>query len=178
MKAMGAPYKGVLYAGLMITRRRAEADRIQCPLRRSGMPGADAAADVGPGARAAREPRRHAQDRSICAGIQKPPSPWSWRPKAIRALMAGLGDRGARRGAGRRGRGNFPRRHQGRGRPHPRQWRTRAQCLRRSATPCGRRKRAPMQAIARSAGRKASAGTTSAGAPSNAHCPLPNTDLR
>ena len=36
MKAMGAPYKGVLFAGLMITERWAEADRIQRPLRRSG----------------------------------------------------------------------------------------------------------------------------------------------
>ena len=36
MKAMGAPYKGVLFAGLMITERRPEADRIQRPLRRSG----------------------------------------------------------------------------------------------------------------------------------------------
>ena len=35
-------------------RRRAEADRIQRALRRSRMPGADAAADVGPGAGAAR----------------------------------------------------------------------------------------------------------------------------
>ena len=36
MKAMGAPYKGVLFAGLMITDDRAEADRIQRALRRSG----------------------------------------------------------------------------------------------------------------------------------------------
>ena len=35
---------GVLYAGLMLTARRAQADRIQRPLRRSRMPGADAAA--------------------------------------------------------------------------------------------------------------------------------------
>ncbi len=51
MQAMGAPFKGVLYAGLMITARGAEADRIQCALRRSRVPGADAAADVRPGAR-------------------------------------------------------------------------------------------------------------------------------
>ena len=36
----GTPYRGVLYAGLDDHRRRAEADRIQCPLRRSRMPGA------------------------------------------------------------------------------------------------------------------------------------------
>ena len=47
MKAMGAPYKGVLFAGADAHRRGSEADRIQCPLRRSGMPGADAAPDVG-----------------------------------------------------------------------------------------------------------------------------------
>ena len=35
MAEMGAPFSGVLFAGLMITRRRPEADRIQCPLRRS-----------------------------------------------------------------------------------------------------------------------------------------------
>ena len=53
MKEMGMPFKGVLYLGLMITGVGAEADRIQRPLRRSRMPGADAAADVGPRAGAA-----------------------------------------------------------------------------------------------------------------------------
>ncbi len=53
----GAPYKGVLFAGLMITGARPAAHRIQCPLRRSGMPGADAAADVRPGAGADRRLR-------------------------------------------------------------------------------------------------------------------------
>ena len=62
MKAMGAPYKGVLFAGLMITRRRPAADRIQCALRRSGMPGADAAADVGPGAGADGRARRATEE--------------------------------------------------------------------------------------------------------------------
>ena len=36
----GRPFKGVLYAGLMLTECRAEAARIQCPLRRPGMSGA------------------------------------------------------------------------------------------------------------------------------------------
>ena len=62
MKAGGAPYKGVLYAGLMITDRGAKADRIQRALRRSGMPGADAAPDVGPRARSVGVLRRHAQE--------------------------------------------------------------------------------------------------------------------
>ena len=50
-------------------RAGAEADRIQCPLRRSRMPGADAAADVGPRAGAARRARRACSRISICAGI-------------------------------------------------------------------------------------------------------------
>ena len=62
MKAMGAPFKGVLFAGLMITKRRPEADRIQRALRRSGNAGADAAADVGPRAGADRLARRHAEE--------------------------------------------------------------------------------------------------------------------
>ena len=41
MAARGAPFRGVLYAGLMITADGAEADRIQCPLRRSRDAGAD-----------------------------------------------------------------------------------------------------------------------------------------
>ena len=65
MKAMGAPYKGVLYAGLMITARRAEAHRIQRALRRSRVPGADAAHDVGPRAGADRGARRRAQDFAL-----------------------------------------------------------------------------------------------------------------
>ena len=43
-------------------RRGAEADRVQRALRRSGMPGADAAADVGSRAGAARLVRRHAEE--------------------------------------------------------------------------------------------------------------------
>ena len=46
MKARGTPFRGVLYAGVMLTRGGPETVRIQCPLRRSGMPGADAADDV------------------------------------------------------------------------------------------------------------------------------------
>ena len=44
MKAMGAPYKGVLYTGIMLTAEGPKLRRIQRALRRSGMPGADAAA--------------------------------------------------------------------------------------------------------------------------------------
>ena len=62
MAARGTPFKGVLYAGLMLTRRRPEADRVQRPLRRSGMPGADDAAEVRPAAGADRDLRRRARD--------------------------------------------------------------------------------------------------------------------
>ena len=61
MEAEGRPYKGVLYAGLMITAQRAEAHRIQRPLRRPGMPGADAAPQVRPAAGADRRLRRRAR---------------------------------------------------------------------------------------------------------------------
>ena len=47
MKARGTPFRGVLYAGVMLTRGWTKTVRIQCPLRRSRMPGADAADDVG-----------------------------------------------------------------------------------------------------------------------------------
>jgi phosphoribosylamine--glycine ligase len=47
MAEMGAPFKGVLFAGLMMTDEGPEADRIQHPLRRSRMPGADDAAEGG-----------------------------------------------------------------------------------------------------------------------------------
>ena len=57
MAELGAPFSGVLFAGLMITAERPEADRIQCPLRRSRMPGADDAAE-GRSARAAQRGRR------------------------------------------------------------------------------------------------------------------------
>ena len=46
MKKRGTPFRGVLYAGVMLTERGSKAVRVQRPLRRSGMPGADAADDV------------------------------------------------------------------------------------------------------------------------------------
>ena len=49
--------------------RRAEADRIQCALRRPGNPSADAAPDVGSGSGAAGEPRRACSRTSTCAGF-------------------------------------------------------------------------------------------------------------
>ena len=64
MARRGAPYRGVLYAGLMLT-PEGETGRIQCPLRRSGMPGADAAAGLRPCAGAAGRGRRFAGGQSL-----------------------------------------------------------------------------------------------------------------
>ena len=114
MKAMGAPYKGVLYAGLMIDEGWPEADRIQCPLRRSGMPGADAADDVGHRAGADRR-RRRAVEEFRPALVSTTP--------ALTVVMAtkgypgdyGKGSRHRRPRRGRQGRGrrDLPCRHQG-----------------------------------------------------------------
>ena len=76
MKARGTPFKGVLYAGLMIKDGAAEADRIQCPLRRSRGAGADAAAQVRPAAGAARRGRRAARAASRSTGTTMPRSAW------------------------------------------------------------------------------------------------------
>ena len=54
MKAMGAPYKGVLFAGLMITAEGPKLIEYNVRFGDPEMPGADAAADVGSGAGAAR----------------------------------------------------------------------------------------------------------------------------
>ena len=109
---------------------RAEADRIQRPLRRSRVPGADAAADVGHragaagvGGRAVEQFRpalvsRHGADRGDGGeGLS-------------RQLRQGLGDRGARRGGRGRRRRDLPCRHRRAGRTHRRQRRARAQRLR------------------------------------------------
>ena len=62
MARRGTPFQGVLYAGLMIEDGAAAAGRIQRPLRRSGMPGADDAARRA-GARPAAGLRRGAAGR-------------------------------------------------------------------------------------------------------------------
>ena len=67
MAAAGTPYSGVLYAGLMLTAEGPQADRVQCPLRRPRMPGADAAARRRPGRTAARAGHRAAGRRAARA---------------------------------------------------------------------------------------------------------------
>ena len=81
MARRGTPFRGVLYAGLMIDGRRAAAGRIQRPLRRSRMPGADDAARRA-GARPAAGLRRGPAGRG--------PGPLGRRSRADR------GDGGAR----------------------------------------------------------------------------------
>ena len=75
-RARGTPFRGVLFAGLMLTADGAEADRVQRPLRRPGMPGAAAAAEIRSAARAAGRPRRASSPTSTCAGATTPRSPW------------------------------------------------------------------------------------------------------
>ena len=105
--------RGVLFAGLMITDGRAEADRIQRPLRRSGMPGADDAAEGRSAGRCSIAPRDGQLAQSF--GLR-------WRDEAaLTVVMAargypgtlgkGLGDPRARRGGARRRRRDLPRRH-------------------------------------------------------------------
>ena len=127
------------------------------------MPGADAAADVGPGAGAARLQRRHAQEFRSALVSGRGADRGDGRQGLSRQLRQGLGDRGPRRGGAGRGRRDFPRRHPGRGRPHPRQWRPRAQRLRARQDGRARRRRAPTRPSTASAGRTASAAATSAG---------------
>ena len=110
MKGMGAPYKGVLYAGLMITAEGPETDRIQRALWRPGMPGLDAAADVGPGPSALGQSRWRAQVAGPALACASGAHGRDGREGISGTLREGLGDRrfGRSRGGGRRG--NLPRR--------------------------------------------------------------------
>ena len=68
MEREGRPFKGVLYAGLMLTEAGPDAPRVQCPSRRPGSSGADDAADERSAAGADRRARRGAEiDRSALA---------------------------------------------------------------------------------------------------------------
>ena len=72
MAAEGAPFKGVLYAGLMIDRRGPQAARVQRALRRSRMPGADAAAQVAICCRRLIAAPTASSSPSTCAGTPRP----------------------------------------------------------------------------------------------------------
>ncbi len=71
--AEGAPYRGVLFCELMVTADGPEAGGVQRPLRRSGMPGADAAAGE--------RPRALSAGRARPAAWRDLPAP-TWRDEA------------------------------------------------------------------------------------------------
>ena len=128
MKARGTPFKGVLYAGLMITREGPQLIEYNA---RFGDPECQVLmlrlmSDLVPALLASRDGMLKNFDLR-------------WFPDdALTVVMAAkgypgavqkrLGDRGARRRGRDRGRAGFSMRraHQGRRRPHPRQWRARA----------------------------------------------------
>ena len=94
----GIRYRGVLYRRADDRRRRAEAHRIQRPLRRSGMPGADDAAEGRPPDASSRPRSTACSTRSACAGATRRRSASSWRRTAIRVpIETRLGDPGRRR---------------------------------------------------------------------------------
>ena len=147
MKAMGAPYKGVLFAGLMITKDGPQLIEYNV---RFGDPECQVLmlrlmSDLVPALLAARDGQLKNFDLR-------------WYPDAaLTVVMAAKGypgqlrkrhaDRRPRRGGANRGRGNFPRRHQGRRRAHSREWRTRAQCLRARQEPCAKRRQRAYAAV-------------------------------
>ena len=152
MKAMGAPYKGVLFAGLMIT---ADGPKLIEYNVRFGDPECQVLmlrlmSDLVPALLA------------CCDGMLKN-FDLRWYPDAAldrgdggqglsRRHCQGLGDRGARCRGRDRGRRNLPRRHQGGWRPRPRQRRPRAQRLGARQDGGARRRRAPIGRSIGSAG--------------------------
>ena len=84
LRRRGIDYRGVLYAGLMLTARRSRRARVQRALRRSR--GAGGAA---PPRRRRRRPARRGGRRCAAHGaarsVPTPPSPWCARRRATRA---------------------------------------------------------------------------------------------
>ena len=129
MKAMGAPYKGVLYAGLMITR---EGPKLIEYNARFGDPETQVLmlrlmSDLVPALLASRDGMlknfdlRWYAEPALTVVMAAKGYPGGLRPRH--------GDRGSRRRGSRRRRGNLPCRHQGGRRKNPRQWRARPRCL-------------------------------------------------
>ena len=112
MARRGTPFRGVLFAGLMLTAGRAEADRVQRPLRRPGVPGAAAAAALRPAAGAAGGVRRRAgrlRPALAAEGVDRGGD--GGRAAIPDAPRAGTRDRRAGGGRGGAGRAGVPGRH-------------------------------------------------------------------
>src|SRR5262249_2861661 len=107
-----------------------EAHRIQRALRRSGVPGADAAPDVGLGAGARCRTRRRAQELRPALVRRDRPHRRHGNERISGQFRQGFAHRGIAGGGESRGRGNLPRRHPSGGRTHPGERWTRAQRVR------------------------------------------------
>ncbi len=130
MQTLGAPYKGVLFAGLMITASGPQVIEYNV---RFGDPECQVLmlrlmSDLVPALLAARDGQlknfdlRWYDDAALTVVMAAKGYPGNY--------AKGIADRRARCGGAGRGRGNFPRRHQSGRRAHPRQWRPRAQRVR------------------------------------------------
>ena len=96
LKEMGCPYKGVIFAGIMVTKDGPKARRIQCAVRRSRNPGADAADDVRHRAGADRL-RRRAAEEFQSALVRRCRADGDHGDQGLsRRLRQGLGDQRAR----------------------------------------------------------------------------------
>ena len=129
MAAEGRPFKGVLYAGLMLTK---DGPKLLEYNVRFGDPECQVLcvrlmSDLLPALIAAA--RRRARAASTCAGTTRRRSRVVMAAKGYPdAYAEGHGDPRPGAGGGAAGRDGLPRRHQARrGRPHPRQWRARAE---------------------------------------------------
>ena len=76
MARRGTPFRGILYRRADADRGRPEADRVQRPLRRPGVPGAAAAAEVRSAARAAGRLRRRIGEFRPALARHAPRSAW------------------------------------------------------------------------------------------------------